>query len=257
MILSVFAYNVEPAELKALLAVMETAAQASGTAFRMELFTDNATDAAAFIRHGEGIALMLLGVDDRRRDPNLLTIRLGRLARQINRDHYVVYIIKDAAYLLKIAPYLSGATGVVTLPLRPEAAKPVFDYVLNDFSKLFGTDVQEGTYVALKARGKAHRVRVEDICFVQAINKQTEVRTMTQTIVLSDSLESLEQQLGDAFVRCHRSYLVNRTRIEYIDFKDRMIRMMDGSSVPFSRSSKDKLDKIAQNEEQNASAAQA
>ena len=246
MVLSVFAYNVEPDALQTLLPIMGNIGRQLGASYRMEAFTDNITDATAIVRSGEGIALMLLGVDDIQTDPKLLSIRLGRLAKQVNRDNYVVYFLKSQATLVKVLPYCSGASGLIAPPLSERSLKPVFEHVFGDFKRLQSDDADEsGNWVNLKSKGRLHRVRTDDICSVQAVNKMIEVHTTDQVIVLNEKLESMEQMLGDGFVRCHRSYLVNKNRIEYIDFKDKTIRMMDGSSLPFARSSKEDMHRIA------------
>lgn len=244
VVLSVFAYHIEPPVLHKLLDILGDIGRAVGVSYRMEVFTDNITDATAIIRAGEGIALMLLGVDERSKDPNLLSIRLGRLAKQINRDHYVVYVLNNLDPSL--VAYCSGAFGIIAPPISHSGCKAVLEHMLTDFKRLFSNDQGSDSWVSFKAKGKAYRVRTEDICFVQAVNKMIEVHTMTQTITLYDKLEALEQTLGDTFVRCHRSYLVNKERIEYIDFKDRMIHMMDGSGIPFSRSSRDDMHQLLQ-----------
>lgn len=247
MILSVFAYNVEPESLRKLIAVMGDVSRSLSVSFRMEVFTDNITDAVEIIRKGEGVLLTLVGVDDQSRDPNLLSIRLGRMVKKRNRDNYVVYVFKDAAFLQRALPYCSGASGIVLLPATASSCKPIFEHVLSDFGRLYGGEQQtDENWIHLKAKGKVYRVRCSDICSIQAVNKMIEVHTMKQTITLADKLENLEQELGDAFVRCHRSYLINKGRIEYIDFKDRMIHMMDGSGIPFSRSAKNDIQRVAQ-----------
>lgn len=244
MILSVFAYNIEAEALHQMLGLLGEAGRAANVSFRVEAVVSNVSDATALIRGGEGLALILLGVDDRETDPHLFSIRLGRLAKQVNRDHYVVYVLKKVDS--RLLPFMNGAAGILPLPLTANACKPVFEHVVQDFQRFFTTDETAGTWITLKAQGnKLHRVRVEDICSVQAANKMIEVHTMQQVITLYDKLEAMEELLGESFVRCHRSYLVNRERIEYIDLKNKLIHMMDGSGIPFSRSSKDSIQRIA------------
>ena len=71
-----------------------------------------------------------------------------------------------------------------------------------------------------------------------------EFHTAKQNIAIYSSMDNVEKMLGDAFMRCHRSYFINREMIQYIDFREMTIHMVDGSAAPLARSFKDAMNRM-------------
>lgn len=64
------------------------------------------------------------------------------------------------------------------------------------------------THFCARVRGNLELLAVEDVVFMQADNKYVTVRSPSQQILIEESLKSLEQELGDSFLRIHRNALV-------------------------------------------------
>lgn len=86
----------------------------------------------------------------------------------------------------------------------------------------------------------------EDIYFIKADNKYSEIHLKDKKYLISKSLNELEKQLGNNFVRLHRSNLVNREHIsEVIKLSSRkwIAKLSDAKNteLPISRDYKEKL----------------
>lgn len=110
----------------------------------------------------------------------LKPVRAARLAEAIRR----------AASLRGGASTQEGSIAVATKTLHP---------VRRNFS------VQE--------RGRVLLVPVRDVIYLKAELKYITVRTRTQDYLIEESLTSIEEELGDVFVRVHRNALVARDAI--------------------------------------------
>ncbi len=64
---------------------------------------------------------------------------------------------------------------------------------------------------------------------------------MTERVDFIGSLQEIEEQLGDRFVRAHRAYLINPEHIQELDLKHNEVRMKNGEVCLVSRSMKGKL----------------
>lgn len=53
-------------------------------------------------------------------------------------------------------------------------------------------------------------------------------------IEFSSTIKELEKILDDTFVRCHRSFLVNKSNIQEIDTKNRIIYFINGETCLMS-----------------------
>ncbi len=85
-------------------------------------------------------------------------------------------------------------------------------------------------------------IDVEDIIFLKADGKYTEIITKTGKIVSSKNLKMFSYILNEKiFVRVHHSYIVNISLISRFKKDDGMIILKDGTSIPVSKSRKDYL----------------
>jgi len=66
---------------------------------------------------------------------------------------------------------------------------------------------------SVQERGRLLLVPVRDVIYLKAELKYVTLRTRTQDYLIEESLTSLEEELGDAFVRVHRNALVARNAI--------------------------------------------
>lgn len=64
------------------------------------------------------------------------------------------------------------------------------------------------THLCARSRGNLELVAIEDIIYLQADHKYVTVCSTGRSILIEESLKSLEQEFGDRFVRIHRNALV-------------------------------------------------
>ena len=58
--------------------------------------------------------------------------------------------------------------------------------------------------------------------------------TKTEEYVFYAGLEDVQRQLGEEFLRCHKSFLVNLEKV--VRFSKEQIVLEDGTNIPISRS---------------------
>lgn len=242
MILPTILYGLDDQVRMKLLEKLSEIARTAETPFQVRLNTDDVDDMISEINSQSGIALIVLGIDSVSRDRQRLALRLGKYAMHVNRDHYVVYIVKERDELEQVLPLCARSAGILICPPEEKAIVQTFMPLFEDYRRMYAQETsQDGKWLNLKAEGKIYRVRMSDVCTVQAVNKMIEFRTMKQPIQIYSSMSSVEKMLDDSFVRCHRSYFVNRDQIQFIEFKTMCIHMTDGSVVPLARSFRESM----------------
>lgn len=88
------------------------------------------------------------------------------------------------------------------LTLRPEPSKPT------------ATE----PFIFIKADGKIFKILHEDLLFAEAAGNHTRIVTGNQILKPSMTFTSLEEQLPkNQFLRLHRSFIVNKSRITHIE----------------------------------------
>ena len=92
------------------------------------------------------------------------------------------------------------------------------------------TPKKEITSIPVKLGDRMLFIRIEDVSYFSAEEKYVTIHAKDAKTYLSDfPLKSLEEKLGEKFIRIHRSLLVNVSRIKEIDkhFSSRFVVKMD------------------------------
>ncbi|MEM6318935.1 MAG: LytTR family transcriptional regulator DNA-binding domain-containing protein [Bacteroidota bacterium] len=96
-------------------------------------------------------------------------------------------------------------------------------------------------YLFFKKKGVFQRVKIEDICSVEANSDYCLVHTEKGDYIASQRLSQMETLLrARPFMRIHRSFIINLKKIESVDPVDNFV-MIKGKSISISRSKKDTL----------------
>ena len=147
-------------------------------------------------------------------------------------------------------PKLSGINFIKTLTRPPliifTTAYPEFavegfelnavDYLLKPFSferflkadnklleKLNGSAAQNSTeneisFIFLKADKKIHRVELETIHYIEAIGDYMKVVTDSGQLIVNETMKKLLEELpARSFMRVHKSFIISRNKIKYIE----------------------------------------
>lgn len=85
----------------------------------------------------------------------------------------------------------------------------------------------------IKNKGSIYNIAIEDIMFVEVINKDIMIHTKKQVYKLKTSMRQIEKELERYdFYRCHKGFLVN---IKKIDSISKNMIVINDTEVPVSR----------------------
>lgn len=171
--------------------------------------------------------------EDKNWDILLLDIEMGAmdgvaLAKQVRRDNEAIQIV----FVTGFPDYMAQGFEVSALhylmkPVRQDQLFAVLDRAAAAIRKT-------ERFLLLPVDGETLRLRVSQIQYVEAFSHSVTVVTPSETIPVKLPISEMEKQLGDGFVRCHRSYLVG---LRYIARLSRTEAILDsGKALPLSRS---------------------
>ena len=92
--------------------------------------------------------------------------------------------------------------------------------------------------LVVKSPGRLHFIDVPDIDWVEAASYYACLHVARETHVIRRTLSELERDLGDAFVRIHRSAIVNLARVGGLELQDSgeyAVVLRSGVQLPLSR----------------------
>lgn len=113
-------------------------------------------------------------------------------------------------------------------PIQPERFERVMDRLLQTMQNA------KDDVLLVRTGHESRLIPFDDIVYCEVIDRKIYVHlTGSEVVDYYDRIESLEKRLGDAFYRCHRSYLIN---LRYVrNCKSNCVTMEDGTQIPVSR----------------------
>jgi len=144
--------------------------------------------------------------------------------RKVNKDFKLIFMTAHFEYVMlsfkcKTFDYIM---------------KPVDTNKITTVLKRLMTELSDSELGLLKIN-KDYIVRTKDILFIERNKSKATIYTKDSTYETCSSLNMLEQELPDSFVRVHRSYIVNKDQIAKISKEDKSIYFTDNMSCPLGQ----------------------
>jgi len=96
---------------------------------------------------------------------------------------------------------------------------------------------KQDSYIFIKSDQKIHRVELDDILYIEALQKYIRIYTKKEKLITLLSLSKVVESLpASQFVRIHRSYIVNLDNIDNIE--GNMVRI-GTHTLPISKGQKE------------------
>ena len=158
---------------------------------------------------------------------------LERLRRQYKETLLLLIAEPSMSPMEYIRPTILASS----LLLRPITE----DRLMDNLSELWeqyqekDSGEEEESLVIETREGKTF-VPFSKIYYFEAREKKIYLRLKKQELTFYDTLEHLAERLPASFVRCHRSFIVSRSRIRRVMLSKNLIVLEQGMEIPLSRS---------------------
>jgi DNA-binding LytR/AlgR family response regulator len=156
--------------------------------------------------------------------PGMDGMELARRLRERGDHAPIVFISGFAEWLPQ--GYDVDALNYLLKPVKQSQLFAVLD-------KAAARIAQEPCYVLLNVEGEMQRYEADSILYAEAFSHTIELHMPRETLTLRMSMKELETLLGEGFLRCHRSYVVNVRHIASISRTE--ITLTSGAKLPLSR----------------------
>lgn len=97
-------------------------------------------------------------------------------------------------------------------------------------------------YIFVNSNKKMIRIAFDNMLFIDSIKDYVRIHTVNETIITKDKISSFVQKLPAAFLRIHRSYIVNSEKIAALTAKD--VVLINGMEIPIGASYKEIIELI-------------
>lgn len=131
----------------------------------------------------------------------------------------------------EIMPY-----GLFWRPVSQESATPVVEQMMACVHHQIIPPSQSSFRITGKQ--KTQDIPFSSILYFEAREKKIALRMQEDELLFSSTLSQLEEELPAEFIRCHKSFLVNRRHILSVDRSNSSIVLDNRMELPISRSYK-------------------
>lgn len=162
------------------------------------------------------------------------------MVKELRKASQAAYIILIASPGISPLIYMRPSIGAESLMLKPLSEKQIQDVVgeaIEAYTRRFYKPDEDKMFV-VENSGERSLVDYDRIYFFEARDKRVYLNTECEEYGFYDTLEQLEERLAGGFLRCHRSFLVNKEKIEKIYLSQNRIVLKGEVEVPLSRSYK-------------------
>lgn len=161
-------------------------------------------------------------------------------AKEIRARSDETYMILVADMSIPPTVYMRPSIGAESLLLRPldiTQIREVLSEAVGTYAKRF-LNADDRKVFVLENRGSRELIEYDRISYFESREKKLFCSTGDEEFAFYGTLDQLEEQLNDAFIRCHRSFLVNRSKIERVFLSRSCLELEGGIEIPLSRSCK-------------------
>lgn len=165
------------------------------------------------------------------------------LTKELRRISPTSYIILIASPKISPVIYMKPSIGAESLMLKPltkQQIEEVLEEAISTYVERFYESDEKKVFV-VENKGERKLIDYKSIFFFESRDKRVFVNTGVEEYGFYDTLDQLEQQLSEAFIRCHRSFLINKEKISHVYLSQNRILLKSDFEIPLSRTYKPSL----------------
>lgn len=165
-------------------------------------------------------------------------------AKSVRRKNREAYLILIASASCSPITYIRPDILAGSLLLRP-FTKEQLHTVLKEAFLAYLSRRKDDAFV-IENRDGRQVIPYGEIVYFEACDRRIRVHTQKKETSFYGTIERLERELPDRFVRCHRGFLVDRFRIRNVLLSQNTVILDGGYEIPLSRSYKASMKEMMQ-----------
>lgn len=167
---------------------------------------------------------------------NMNGMKLAQQIRLYDPRGFIIFITAHSELSYMTFQYRVEAMDFILKDTPAEAKVKIRECLLNAMERYTLQTNKTHKVYTIEAGGRKTSIDYNDIFFFETSGNIHKVilHARDRQIEFSGTMKELSDALGDSFVRCHRSFLVNLNNINEIDAKNRVISFANGETCLMS-----------------------
>lgn len=154
-------------------------------------------------------------------------IELAEKIRQKDPTSYIVFITSHADMSMMTFQYKIEALDYILKDDFNNIKNRINSCILEAYNRY---KLDDDNILSIKVGERLVNIRCEDILFFETSPSKHKIKVheFNRQIEFYGSLNDIEDKVDGRFIRCHKSFLVNKDNVKEIDKKNRSVHMKNG-----------------------------
>lgn len=185
------------------------------------------------VRTGTNTGIYFLDID---LGSDINGMKLAQLIRLYDPRGFIVFITAHSELSYMTFQYQVEAMDFVLKDTPAEAKVKIRQCLLNAMERYALQTSRTHKVYTIETGGRKISIDYDDILFFETSSNIHKVilHAKDRQIEFFSTIKDLLKAFGDDFVRCHRSFLVNKKNIKEVDTKNRIIHFINGETCLMS-----------------------
>lgn len=231
--LNIFVCEDDPMQRKNVVQIIKNTVLIEELDMRLILDTPNPYELLEAVKTSQNTGIYFLDIDLK---CDMNGMKLAQQIRMFDPRCFIIFVTSHSELSYMTFQYRVEAMDFVLKDNPAEAKVKIRECLLNASERYALQSNKTHKVYTIKIGERKISVDYNDILFFETSSNIHKVilHAKDRQIEFSGSIKELEKALGDNFVRCHRSFLVNRNNIKETDTKNRIIYFANGETCLMS-----------------------
>lgn len=168
------------------------------------------------------------------------TEAVSRRLHSLNKGSYIIVRLNDYKELTKAVTPGICPSGVLVYPCEKDDVEAVLDEIYADYMRCSSENSKLGMF-SFRQKAREFSIPFEKIILFESRNKKVLIRTEAQEFEVYETLDAVSKRLPDCFMKIHKSFVINLSRVVSADYGAMEVELDDGSAAYMSRTYKSEL----------------
>ena len=230
--LNIFVCEDNDVQRQAIVQIIQNTVLIEELDMQLVMETGNPYELLDEIRNSQNTGVYFLDID---LNSDMNGMKLAQQIRLFDPRGFIIFITAHSELSFMTFQYRVEAMDFVLKDNPAELKVKIRECLLNAMERYTQTNKTHKVYT-IDVGGRKISVDYDDIFFFETSSNIHKVilHAKDRQIEFSGTIKELANSLDDNFVRCHRSFLVNKSNIKEVDAKNRIIHFTNGETCLMS-----------------------
>lgn len=193
--------------------------------FKVTLVTESPHEVVAELSENSKRGIYFLDVD--LQDDAYDGFSLGKEIRKRDPRGFIIYVTTHDELAFETFKYRVEALDYIIKDDEFNFVNRIHHCLDSVVERIAAEVADDRHYYTIKMFDEIHHIPVEEIILIETASQQHRLilHTETQSLEFLGSLNEVGEELGESFMRVHRSYLVQLSRIKSVNLKENSIAL--------------------------------